>query len=74
MMIEIPKTSIINVKVMKHRVSKTEEGKKALKALEECTSNGSRRLDMNGRENEVMQNKERDHTGGMVNRYKTWKH
>lgn len=57
MMNEIPKTKIINVMIMKHRASKTEEGKKALKALEECASNGSRKLDMNGRGNVVIQNK-----------------
>ena len=32
----------------KHRMSKTEDGGKALKALKESTEKGTRTLDMNG--------------------------
>ena len=34
---------------MKHRMSKTEEGWKALKALEECIEKGAQILDISGR-------------------------
>ena len=38
-----------NEKIMKHRLSETEDGRKGLKALEECTKNGSQTLDISRR-------------------------
>lgn len=38
-----------NKKIMKHRLSETEDGRKGLKALEECTKNGSQTLDLSRR-------------------------
>lgn len=34
--------------MMKHRMSKTEDGRKALRAIEECKGQGIQVLDLNG--------------------------